>query len=206
MNKKVIVILLTNKGYVAIEKNQIFDLWRNKSLKVIYKELDQRYPTYKIHLGSMDSIQFKKAVEVSEEYLEHHNELELIELKNINHKNNNNMKPLTFNSETVVTIAKVSAGFATQKVLGAFHVTLQSGADILQSSANSLANGEASILSSLNIYNEGKKELVSIRKERTKSLQKSIKKTPHKIRETSTNIASNMKNIFNNKVTINQTS
>jgi hypothetical protein len=42
MNKKVIVILLTNKGYVAIEKNQIFDLWRNKSLKLIYEELTVR--------------------------------------------------------------------------------------------------------------------------------------------------------------------
>lgn len=204
MKTREIVVVLTNKGYVAIESNQIFDLWKNKSLKVIYEELQQRYPNYKLHLGSMDSIQFQKAVEVSQQYLKDHNKLKFIQQESINLKNSSNMKSLTFNSETAVAIAKVYAGFTTQKVLGAFHVTLQSGADILQTSANGLANGEASILSSLNIYNEGKKELVSIRKERTKSLQKSITNTPHRIRETSTNIVSSMKNLFNNKVTVNQ--
>jgi hypothetical protein len=204
MKTREIVVVLTNKGYVAIESNQIFDLWKNKSLKVIYEELQERYPKYKIHLGSMDSIQFQKAVEVSEQYLQHHNKLKFIKSESINHKNNSNMKPLTFNSKTVVTIAKVSAGFTTQKVLGAIHLTVQSGADILQTSANSIANSEASILSSLNIYNEGKKDLASIRKERTESLQKSIKNTPHKIMATSTNIVASMRNLFNNKTIVNQ--
>lgn len=206
MKPREIVVVLTNKGYVAIESNQIFDLWKNKSLKVIYEELHERYPKYILHLGSIDSISYQQAVEMTQQYLKHHNELKFIKPESINHKSNNNMKPLTFNSETVVTIAKVSAGFTTQKVLGTIHVTLQTGADILQSSANNIANGEASILSSLNIYNETKKELVSIRKGRTKSIQKSIINTPNKIMETSTSIVGNMRNLFNNKATVNQTS
>ena len=190
MKSREIVVVLTNKGYVAIESNQIFDLWKNKSLKVIYEELHERYPKYEVRLGHSDRIPFKKAVEVSQQYL--------------NHKNNSNMKPLTFNSETVVAIAKVSAGFTTQKVLGTIHLTVQSGADILQSTANGIANGEASILSGLSIYNEEKKELLSIRKQRTKTIQKSIKNTPHKIIKTSTNIVASMRNVFSNKTTVNQ--
>ena len=54
MKTQEIVVVLTNKGYVAIESNQIFDLWKNKSLKVIYEEFQEHYPNYKIHLGSKE--------------------------------------------------------------------------------------------------------------------------------------------------------
>ena len=72
MEAKEIVVVLTNKGYVAIEGAEIFDLWTNKSLQEIYVELHQRYPSYKVHLGSMDQIDFKNAVEVSNQYLQEH--------------------------------------------------------------------------------------------------------------------------------------
>lgn len=204
MKTREIVVVLTNKGYVAIEGNQIFDLWKNKSLKVVYEELHERYPKYKVHLGSMDKIQFQQAVDVSQHYLCDHNELRFVQSENIKYKINNPMKKSSFNSETVVAIAKVTAGFTTQKVLGTIHLTLQSGSDILQSSANKVAKGEASILSRMDIYNESKKKLVSIRKKRTKSIQKSIKNTPHKIMKTSANIIGDMRNLFKNKVTVNQ--
>ena len=93
MKTREIVVVLTNKGYVAIESNQIFDLWKNKSLKVIYEELQGRYPNYKIYLGCLDSIQFQKAVEVSEHSLK----LKFIKQESINHKNNSTMKNLSFN-------------------------------------------------------------------------------------------------------------
>ena len=127
METKEIVIVLTNKGYVAIESNQIFDLWKNKPIKVIYEELHQRYPNYKVHLGSMDRIGFQHAVEVSNRYLTDHEQLEFIKQQSINLKNHNKMKHLTFNAETAATLAKVTAGFTTQKVLGALHLTAQTG-------------------------------------------------------------------------------
>ena len=92
MEAKEIVILLTNKGYVAIEGAEIFDLWTNKSLKDIYEELKLRYSAYKIHLGSMDCIDYQLAVEVANQYLTNCNQLESIKPQNINHKNYNNMK------------------------------------------------------------------------------------------------------------------
>lgn len=78
-----IVIVLTDKGYVAIESNEIFDLWKSKPFFEIYEELKQRYPAYKIHLGSMNQIAFKKAVEVSNHFLTNHCQLEIIKSTNI---------------------------------------------------------------------------------------------------------------------------
>ena len=69
METKEVVILLTNKGYVAIEGAEIFDLWTNKSLKEIIEELQLRYPAYKIHLGSLECIDYHLAVEVANQYL-----------------------------------------------------------------------------------------------------------------------------------------
>ena len=89
--KHIIVVLLTNKGYVAIENGEIFELWKNKSYFDICEILHQRYPKYKIHLGSLQRIDFHKAVDVSYQHL---NELKT----NYNNlKNHNTMKQLTFN-------------------------------------------------------------------------------------------------------------
>ncbi|WP_345004067.1 hypothetical protein [Snuella lapsa] len=41
-----IVIVLSNKGYVAVENGQMFQLWKNKCLKDIYQELKTRYPRF----------------------------------------------------------------------------------------------------------------------------------------------------------------
>jgi len=178
METKQILVLLTNKGYVAIEGNQIFDLWKNKSLKLIYEELRKRYPTYKVHLCSMNQIKYQKAVEVSMQYLKDDNKLNK---QSINLKYHNKMKHSTFNTETAKTLAKVSVGFTTQKLAGALHLTFQTGADMLQYSANTIANGEASILSNLRNYNESFEDLVKIRKERTKGYQDGFIKAPSNI-------------------------
>jgi small-conductance mechanosensitive channel len=91
------------------------------------------------------------------------------------------MKHLTFNSKTIKTLAKVSTGYSTQKVLGALHLTAQTGADLLQSTANTIAKYEASVLTELNIYNESFNELIKIRTDRTRHYQQTIKQTPSKI-------------------------
>lgn len=181
METKQILVLLTNKGYVAIENNQIFDLWKNKSLKLIYEELRRRYPAYKVHLYSMNLIKYDKAVEVSIHYLRDYNQLNTFNAQNINFNNYNSMKHSTFNTETAKTLAKVSAGFTTQKLAGVLHLTLQTGADMLQYSADTVANGEASILSNLKTYNESFEDLVKIRQERTKGYQDALKRTPRSI-------------------------
>lgn len=193
METKEIVILLTNKGYVAIENAEIFDLWTNKSLKEIYKELKLRYAAYKIHLGSMDCIHYQLAVEVSNQYLTNCNQLKSIKTQSINHKNKNKMKKSSFNTETVVILAKVTAGFTTQKVVGALHLTLQTGADVLQYSANTVTKGEAAILNKLGIYNETYDELIMIRKNRTKGYQDIVMQSPKKILETSKVLGNKLK-------------
>ncbi|GGK41456.1 MULTISPECIES: hypothetical protein [Flavobacteriaceae] len=198
MRTNEILVLHTDKGYVAIEGNQIFDLWKIKSLKIIYEELRQRYPTYKVHLFSMNRIKYQKAVEVSVEYLKDYNQLNTFNTQNINLKNNNKMKHSTFNTETAKTLAKVSVGFTTQKLAGALHLSLQTGADILQFSANTVANGEASILTKLKTYNEPFEDLVKIRQERTKGYQKALKSTSKKVIESSTVLKNKIENLLVN--------
>lgn len=200
MRTKKIVVVLTNKGYVAIEHNQIFDLWKNKSLKEIYEELHQRYPTYKVHLGSMNQIGFDKAVEVSNQYLQEHEELKYFQTPSINHKNHNKMKKSSFNAETASTLAKVTAGFTTQKVLGALHLTVQTGADILQYGANTLAKGEATILTKLGIYNETYEDLIKIRKERTKGYQEMVTQAPKKLLDASQEMGTKLKVMIANRI------
>ncbi len=199
MRTKKIVVVLTNKGYVAIEHNQIFDLWKNKSLKEIYEELHQRYPTYKIHLGSMNQIDFEKAVEVSNQYLQEHEELKYIQTPSINNKNHRKMKKLSFNAETAATLAKVTAGFTTQKVLGTLHLTVQTGADVLQYSANTVAKGEATILTKLGIYNETYQDLIKIRKERAKGYQDMVTQAPRKLLDASQEMGTKLKVIIANR-------
>jgi hypothetical protein len=199
MKTKKIVVVLTNKGYVAVEHNQIFDLWKNKSLKEIYEELHERYPTYKIHLGSMDQIGFEKAVEVSNQYLKEHEELKYIQTQNINHKNHSKMKNSSFNAETAATLAKVAAGFTTQKVLGALHLTVQTGADVLQYGANTIAKSEATVLTKLDIYNESYEDLITIRKERTKGYQNMVIQAPKNLLDASQEMGTKLKVMITNK-------
>lgn len=200
MKAKEIVILLTNKGYVAIENNQIFDLWRNKSLKDIYSELHYRYSAYQIHLGSKDIVSFNEAVEVSNQYLNEIQELKTIKSISINHKNHYKMKQFTFNTETAKTLAKVATGFTTQKLAGVLHGTLQTGADALQFSANAVAKGEAAVLNNLGLYNESKEELFTMRLDRTKAYQEMLKQTPKQILEASSNLKETIENkLFNHQ-------
>jgi len=199
MEAKEIVILLTNKGYVAIEGAEIFDLWTNKSLKEIYEELKLRYSAYKIHLGSKDCIDYQLAVEVANQYLTNCNQLERIKPQNINHKNYNNMKHLTFNTETVATLAKVTAGFTTQKLSGVFHLTLQTGADVLQFGANTVAKTEASVLTKLKLYNESKEELIKIRQERSKGYQEMVIQAPKNLYTSSQAIGEKLKGLIANR-------
>lgn len=201
MEAKEIVVVLTNKGYVAIEHNQIFDLWKNKTLKEIYEEINQRYPTYKVHLGSLNQIDFEKAVEVSNQYLQEHEELKYIQTPSINHINHNKMKHLTFNTETLTTLAKVTAGFTTQKLSGVLHLSLQTGADVLQLGANTVAKTEAAVLNKLKLYNESKEELTKIRQERTKGYQEMIKQAPKNLFVSSVVIGGRLKDLIVNRKT-----
>lgn len=201
MEAKEIVVVLTNKGYVAIEHNQIFDLWKNKTLKEIYEEINQRYPTYKVHLGSLNQIDFEKAVEVSNQYLQEHEELKYIQTPSINHINHNKMKHLTFNTETLTTLAKVTAGFTTQKLSGVLHLSLQTGADVLQFGANTVAKAEAAVLNKLKLYNESKEELTKIRQERTKGYQEMIKQAPKNLFVSSVVIGGRLKDLIVNRKT-----
>ncbi len=206
MKSNEIVILLTNKGYVAIENGEIFDLWKNKCLKDIYSELHYRYSGHQIHLGSNDIVSFKEAVEVSSQYLKEIQQLEIVKSISINHKNHYKMKQFTFNTETAKTLAKVAAGFSTQKLAGVLHGTLQTGADVLQFGANAVAKGEATVLSKLNLYNESKEELYAMRLERTKAYQDILKQTPKQIFEASSKLKETIENkLFNqNSKPINQ--
>lgn len=195
MKTKEIVVVLTNKRYVALESNQIFDLWKNKSLKQIYEELHQRYPTYKIRLGSMDKMNFDTAVEVSNQYLNDHQQLEFINEQNSNYKNHNTMKRATFNTATAATLAKVAAGFTTNKVAGILHLTFQTGADALQFGADMIAEGEAIVIHKLDIHQESKEELIAIRKERTIGYQNMVKQAPKRAMAFAGNIHQRFSNI-----------
>ena len=201
MKANEIVILLTNKGYVAVENNQIFDLWRNKSLKEIHTELHYRYSAYQIHLGSNDLVSFKEAVEVSNKYLKESQQLETVKSISINHKNHYKMKQFTFNTETAKTLAKVATGFTTQKLSGVLHLSLQTGADVLQCGANTIAKTEATVLTKLKLYNESKEELNKIRQERTKGYQEIVKQTPKNLFTSSVAIGERLKDLITNHKT-----
>lgn len=109
------------------------------------------------------------------------------------------MKKSTFNPETAKTLAKVAAGFTTQKVLGTLHLTVQTGADVLQAGANAIAHSEATILTKLDLYNESFEELKEIRKERTKAYQKLIRKAPEKLTQISIDIKDKLSDLIINK-------
>ena len=199
MKANEIVILLTNKGYVAIEGTEIFDLWTSKSLKEIYAELQLRYSAYKIHLGNKDLIDYQCSVEVSNQYLANCNQLEIIKSQNINHKNYNIMKHLTFNTKTIATLAKVTAGFTTQKLSGVLHLSLQTGANALQFGANTVAKTEAAVLTKLNLYNESNDELIKIRQGRTKGYQEMAIQAPKNLFISSMSIGDKLKDLIANR-------
>lgn len=106
------------------------------------------------------------------------------------------MNKSTFNVETAKTLAKVAAGFTTQQVFGTLHLTVQTGADVLQAGANAIASSEASILTKLELYNESFDELKEIRTERTKAIQKLIQKAPEKLTTISIDLIDKLKEVI----------
>jgi len=56
--EKIIVVVQTDKGYVAIELNIIFDAWRKSDINQVLKELKNRYPKYKILVYDDNKVQF----------------------------------------------------------------------------------------------------------------------------------------------------
>lgn len=186
-----IIVMLSNKGYVAVENNQIFQLWKRKCLKVIYTELQFRYPNYKISLASLKIIDFKNVVEVSKQFLKHEKQpktLSILETSdnskyqtviNLNKvlvtgisKMENQAEVKATVKPTVVGKARwytaVGATYGVQAVTAPTHLVLQTGADILQAAANGVATTEGFLIKQLRVSSQTIAEIRGYREQRTR--------------------------------------
>ncbi|RED48820.1 hypothetical protein [Seonamhaeicola aphaedonensis] len=193
-----IVIVLSNKGYVAVENNQMFQLWKNKCLKDIYQELKTRYPKFKISLGSLEKIHFNKVVEVCNKYLNKTPETELItETTEVSSQksNTNSNKDLETGNNKMKANQKVKIKAATvigiNITAGVFHLGFQSMADLI-------CYGEAKLIDQLNVFDKTVEEIMKARKDKTLETQQYLLKTPEKAKQKASQFYCRIKEIKDN--------
>jgi len=192
-----IVMMLSSKGYVAVENNQIFQLWKNKCLKDIYEELSTRYPNYKISLASLERIDFNNVVEVCNQFLSKEEQPKTLSI--LETRDNSTPKIIiNLNKALVTGIIKMKA---TKKVkakavaviginitAGVLHLGFQSMADIV-------CYSEAKIIDKLNVFDKTVEEIMNARRIKTKETQQSILKSPKKARQSANKFYCRIKDI-----------
>ncbi|WP_242084200.1 hypothetical protein [Aestuariivivens sediminis] len=193
-----IIIVLSNKGYVAVENGQMFQLWKNKCLMDIYQELKKRYPRFKISLGSLEKIHFNKVIEVCNKYLSKTPETELITettpkssqkpITNFNKDLETGNKKMKTNSKVKIKAATVIGINITAGVL---HLGFQSMADLI-------CYGEAKLIDQLNVFDKTIEEIMQARKTKTLESQQYLLKSPQKARQKASQFYCRIKEIKDN--------
>ena len=192
-----IIIVLSNKGYVAVENDQIFQLWKNKCLKDIYEELQYRYPSYKISLGSLMRIKIKDVVEVCNDYLK---EDKQPETEHIPEKGNDSQEKTSINLnkdlETGIN-AMNTRNKAKGKAITVIGINITAGVLHLgfQSIADTICFTEAKMIEKINVFDKTVDEIMNARKIKTKEAQKTLLLSPKRVKRTASQFYSNIKDI-----------
>lgn len=191
-----ISIVLSNKGYVAVENGQIFQLWKNKCLKDIYEELEFRYPNYNVSLASLETIKYQDIIEVANQL----NKEELYVAESIIEKNNvEEQKPnINFNKdlETGMNTMK-SRNKAKAKAVAVIGINITAGVLHLgfQTMADSVCYAEAKIIDKMNVFDKTVDEIMNARKAKTKEAQKSLLKSPKRVKHSANKFYCRIKDI-----------
>ena len=185
-----IVILLSSKGYVALENNQIFQLWKRKRLGEIFNELHLRYPNHRISLGSIEKIDFKDVVNVYNQFLKDDNQPEFEE---------NESKTITNFNKDLVTGTKTmkTRNKAKVKAVAVIGINITAGVIHLgfQSMADTVCYAEAKIIDKLNAFDKTVDEIMTARKAKTKETQQSLLKSPKRVKQTASQFYCRIKEI-----------
>ncbi len=192
-----IIIMLSNKGYVAVENCKIFQLWKNKCLKDIYEELQLRYPNYKISLASLKQVNYKDVVEVCNSFIKEHEqpETEHIPKKvhNSEEKNNINLnKDLEIGIKAMNTRNKAKA-----KAMTVIGINITAGVLHLgfQTIADTICYTEAKMIEKMNVFDKTVDEIMNARKAKTKENQKTLLRSPKRVKRSACQFLSKIKDI-----------
>ncbi|MDU8886305.1 hypothetical protein RXV94_09050 [Yeosuana sp. MJ-SS3] len=169
-----IVILLSNKGYVALENNEIFQLWKNTRLGDIYTELHQRYPSFEISLGSLEEVQFNDTHEVYNKFLYEHKSEESDFIVNTNFNKDLETGNKTMNTRNKAKV-KAVAVIGINVTAGIMHLGFQTMAD-------TVCYAEAKIIDKLNIFDKTVEDIMNARKLKTKKSQQSLLRSPKRVK------------------------
>lgn len=191
-----IVILLSSKGYVALENNQVFQLWKRKRLGDIFNELHERYPNYKISLGSLEKIDFKDIVKVCNQFINDANqsEFEDNESKIITNFN----KDLETGTKTMKTRSK-----AKVKAVAVIGINITAGVMHLgfQTMADTVCYAEAQIIDKLNVFDKTVDEIMNARKAKTSETQESLLRSPKRVKQSAGQFYCRIKDIKDQSMT-----
>jgi hypothetical protein len=180
-----IVMVLSNKGYVALENNQIFQLWKRKCLKDIYTEIQFRYPNYKISLASLERIDFNNVVKVCRQFVKQEKQtktLSILETKD----NSKPQKYINLNKAMVTGINKMKATKKVKaKAVAVIGINITAGVLHLgfQSMADLVCYSEAKIIDKLNVFDKTVEEIMNARIAKTKEAQQTVLKSPNKAKQ-----------------------
>ena len=176
-----IVILLSNKGYVALENNEVFQLWKNTRLGDIYNELHQRYPTFEISLGSLEEVQFNQVHEVYNTFMDEQFKV-----------NTNFKKDLETGSKTMNTRNK-----AKVKAIAVIGINVTAGIVHLgfQTVADTVCYAEAKLIDKLDVFDKTVEEIMNARKAKTKEAQQSLLRSPKRIKQSASQFYCRVKDI-----------
>ena len=185
-----IVIILSSKGYVALENNQIFQLWKRKRLGDIFNELHQRYPNYKISLGSLERVNFKDVINVCNQFINDSKQSELEDKKSNTITNFN--KDLVTGTKTMKTRNK-----AKVKAVAVIGINITAGVMHLgfQTMADSVCYAEARIIDKLNVFDKTVDEIMNARKVKTSETQQSLLKSPKRVKQSASEFYCRIKDI-----------
>lgn len=171
-----IVVLLSNKGYVALENNQIFQLWKKERLGAVFNEHHKRYPNFEVSLGSLEKVQFNEAVEVYKQFINKQVETETAEQISITNFNKdletgiNTMKAR--NKAKVKAVAVIGINITA----GVLHLGFQTMAD-------TVCYAEAKIIDKMNVFDKTVEEIQLARRAKTKKTQESLINSPKSLHE-----------------------
>jgi len=180
-----IVIMLSNKGYVALENGQIFQLWKNKCLKDVYDELKLRYPSYTVSLGSLSCFDFNNVVEAYNLFNHKVKQPEIVGILeevntskskiNINFNKDLKAGKITMknrNKAKVKAVAVIGINFT----VGILHLGFQTLAD-------SVCHAEAKIIDKMNVFDKTVEEIMNARRTKTYEAQQSLLRSPNRVKQ-----------------------
>ena len=190
-----IVILLSSKGYVALENNQVFQLWKHQCLGDIYKELQFRYPNFRISLGSLEQVNFKDAVTVCNKFIKKDKQLKRahpLKKNSISKTNTNINKVLVTGTNKMETRNK-----AKVKAVVVIGINITAGVMHLgfQTMADTVCYAEAKIIDKLNVFDKTVDEIMNARKQKTRETQQSLLKSPKRVKQSARKFYCRIKDI-----------